>query len=56
MRLIKALISVALVADAALASSWFTKAGKFGCPGAFVCNPRRKHTLTRLRPSVQQVA
>lgn len=28
MRLFKALISVALVADATLASSWFSKAGK----------------------------
>lgn len=28
MRLFKALISVALVADATLASSWFNKAGK----------------------------
>lgn len=28
MRLFKALVSVALVADAALASSWFSKAGK----------------------------
>lgn len=29
MRLFKALVSVALVADAALASSWFSKASKF---------------------------
>lgn len=28
MRLLKALVSIALVADAALASSWFNKAGK----------------------------
>lgn len=47
MRLIKALISVALVADAAFASSWFTKAGKFAgnlCP--MHCESKNAHLQT----------